>query len=254
MDARTPLEAALERAVQDPASRPAFYRLLLESEVFVCGVGNPADPTQEQSVSLRIWHDEQGAPRLPFFTRLAFLQSSIHEQNDAISLSARALFEMTRGATLFFNPGEDFGKEFTPQEIAALLDSGDAMAAPVHIAPQSTVLLGQPAQLPESMLDALRRFLPRHPNVKAAYLALMHDPATQQQPGLVVGLQLEGDVHAVLSEAGAVISDSAPQGIIVDMLALNADSGSIGEYMLENLKPFYKRSWSLSLRNLLTPA
>jgi hypothetical protein len=255
MDAQTPLEAALQRAVQDPASRPEFFRLLLDSEVFVCGIPNPAEEGQEQSLSLRVWHGADGNSRLPFFTRVDFLQQAIHEQNDAVSLPAGTLFEMTRGASLSLNPGQDYGKQFSPEEIAALLDGGvDVLASPIHLPPRSEVLLGQPAQLPDSMLDALRRFLPRHRSVRAAYLVLMHDPAIQEHPGLVIGLQVDGDFQAVFSEAGAVIADSAPAGITVDMLPVTPDDGGTSDYMLESVKPFYKRSWSQSLRNLLSPA
>ena len=148
MDAKTPLEAALERAVQDPAARPDFYRLLLESEVFVCGTPNPTAEGQEQSVSLRIWQDPEGKPRLPLFTRLEYLQQIIQEQNDAVSLNARLLLEMTRGAELSLNPGQNLGKQFSPEEIAALLDAGvEALTdpSPIHIPPHTQVLLGQPA-------------------------------------------------------------------------------------------------------------
>lgn len=118
MDAHTELEVALQQAAQDPACRPAFFRLLLASEVFVCAVpGKPAGDDGEQTLSLRMWSDDNGAPRLPFFTRLELLQGVIHEQNDAVAINARTLFEMTTGATLFLNPGEVFGKEFRPAEI-----------------------------------------------------------------------------------------------------------------------------------------
>lgn len=253
MDAHTQLEAALQQAAQDPARRPAFFRLLLESEVFVCAVpGAPAGDEQEQSLSLRIWNDESGAPRLPFFTRLELLQSVIHEQNDAVSISTRALFEMTAGATLFLNPGEDFGKEFSPAEIAALLETGvNRPLSEVHMPPGSQVLLGQPAELPQAMLEALKRFLPAFPGVKAAYLALMHDPSTQAQPGLLIGMQIDGDYQTVLREAGTLIADTAPDGIIVDVLMIKAGEGGISDYMLREVSPFYKRGWKQSLRNLL---
>lgn len=256
MDAPTRLEAALQQAAENPASRPAFYRLLLDSEVFVCGVrGDAPSEDGQQTLSLRMWPGDDGAPSLPFFTRLDLLQNTIHEQNDAVSLNARLLFEMTSGATLFLNPAEDFGKEFTPQEIATLLEGGlHPVPTEVHLAEGTRVRLGQPAQLPEQMLDALRRFLPKHANVKAAYLALMHDPATQEQPGLVIGMQVDGDFEAVFREASPIIADTAPSGISVDMLLVSAGDGDIGQYMLNDVKPFYKRSWSRSLRNLLAPA
>lgn len=256
MDAHTQLEAALQQAAQDPACRPAFFRLLLESDVFVCAVpGEPAGNDEGQSLALRMWSDESGAPRLPFFTRLELLQGVIHEQNDAVSINARALFEMTAGATLFLNPGEDFGKEFSPAEIAALLDSGVNRPLPeIHLPPGSQVLLGQPAELPQAMLEALGRFLPAYPGVKAAYLALMHDPATQEQPGLLIGLQVDGDFQTVLREAGSLIADTAPEGIGVDMLTIKVGESGISDYMLREVRPFYKRGWKQSLRHLLTPA
>lgn len=244
--ADTPLAQALERAAQEPAQRPAFYRALMDADVFV--IGHTDQPEQNAqghhtipagaNVSLVNWEKADGASVIPFFTHLEALQRAIDAQTFYLSLPARSLFELTRGATLFLNPKSEHGKEFVPHEIEALLDTGMNQKAETRVVEKETqVMLGQPAQYPSAMIDALQQLLARHPGVKAAYLCLMHDPEVQDAPTLVVGF--EGlDLEGTMAEAGSVVADTAPDGQAVDFVVV--DGSGIGGYMKEN-GAFYEK-------------
>ena len=127
-----PLVQALERAAQEPAQRPAFYRALMKADVFVIGHTDQPDLNAHghhtipagANVSLVNWEKADGTPVIPFFSHLEALQRAIDDETSYLSLPARSLFELTRGATLFLNPKSDHGKEFVPHEIEALLDTG----------------------------------------------------------------------------------------------------------------------------------
>lgn len=241
-----PLAQALERAAQEPAQRPAFYRTLMNADVFVIGHTDQPELNAHghhtipagANVSLVNWEKADGSPVIPFFTHLQALQQAIDAETSYLSLPARSLFELTRGATLFLNPKSDHGKEFVPHEIDALLDTGMNQTAETRVVEQETrVMLGQPAEYPTAMVEALQQLLPGHPGVTAAYLCLMQDPETSQTPTLVVGF--EGlDLDAAMSEAGSVVVDTAPPGQAVDFVVV--DGTGIGEYMKDS-GAFYEK-------------
>ena len=107
--------------------------------------------------------------------------------------------------------------------------------------PEGTqVLLGQPAQYPQKMVDSLCQLLAKHPSVKRAYLALMHDPSLDEMPHLVVGIEAEGDVDRIMYEAGQVVGDSVPAGDAVDLDRVENED-VISSYMQKETKPFYER-------------
>ena len=124
----TPLEAALELAATDPAARPEFYRLLVESEVFVLGFmeGDENERTlyTGDKISVMQWQKDDGTSIIPFFASLPALQRATKDEQSYLRLPARSLFELSRGTALVLNPAGPHGKEFLPQEIEALLSSG----------------------------------------------------------------------------------------------------------------------------------
>lgn len=251
------LELALQRAAIDPSSRPDFYRVLLESEIYVIGSTNV--PTEGRSLipvgaklSIVHWEKNDGTPVTPFFTSLEALQRSLKEESSFLALPARSFFELVTGQTLVLNPASSHGKEFFPNEVASLLSSG-VNHTPVQrtVQEQTKVLLGQPANYPTQMVAALKAFLPRHANVQAAYLCLMQESAANPTPSLVVGFKGVGDISVAMREAGAVAADTAQPGTPVDFMEIKDEEVGIDAYMLNSVEPFYKQSWSAKVSSFL---
>src|SRR5262245_54367301 len=102
------LETALRLAASDPAARPDFYRLLLESEVFVIGATAHKEEGSRmldagEKIGIHNWTRKDGSPVIPFFTSLDALQRAITHPADYLKLGARSLFEITKGAALVLN-------------------------------------------------------------------------------------------------------------------------------------------------------
>jgi len=253
----TPLEIALRLASADPARRPEFYRLLLESQVFILSRSDGTAKTNRtlaagEKISIQHWLRNDGSPVIPFFSSMAALQRAIAQETPYMAFAARALFEMTRGSPLVLNPKSPYGKELLPQEIEALLTNGVNHQAEQRVITQPTrVLLGQPANYPQKMVDSLTALLARQSKVKAAYLALMHDPAHDEKPCLVVGIEADGDMEQLIRDAGAVAADTAPNREPVDLLRIKRGDGGLSDYCLRSVKPFYERGWSGKLKSLL---
>jgi hypothetical protein len=246
MDTASPLERALRLAATDPAARPDFYRQLLEAEVFV--IGEPrAHPDAAwtaqpgESIALQHWGKPDGTTVLPFFSSLEALQRAVDQEVTYYQLPARALLEMTQGATLVLDPRSDYGKEFVPGEIAALLAGGLTHAAERRVIQEATqVLLAQPKERPEALINGVRAFLGKRPAARRAWLALMHIPTQDSDPHLVVGIEADGDADALLAEAGNVAADLSPAGP-VDLVQVRAGEEGLSRYFLEGVEPFFRR-------------
>ena len=241
------LERALRLAADDPGHRPDFYACLLDSTVYI--VGHAGDSgwgsrTVEagETVNIQSWTRPDGSPVVPFFSSMALLRRAIDIESEYLKLPARSLLEITRGESLVLNPRSAYGKEFTPAEIEALLSDGIAPMPEKRVMPKQTeVLLGQPADYPHKMVNALSSFFAQRANVRAAYLALMHDRARGEKPNLVVGIAVDGDAVPIVREAGTVISATVPQGQPVDMVIVEPGGGRVSEYFLTEVEPFYER-------------
>ncbi len=254
----TPLEHALRIAADEPASRPDFYRLLIESEVFIIGGTLTADTSggrrtlgSGEKINIQNWERSDGKPVIPFFSSVDSLQRAITEPASYLGLPARSLFELTRGATLVLNPKLPYGKEFFPNEIEALLTTGVNHAPEQRVTQKETkVLLGQPREYPSTMVDALSTFFAKRTQVKAAFLVLMHDTSKDSKPHLVVGVQVDGEIEQIFREAGAVATDTAPKGEPVDFYRVEAGDKGLSEYFFNNVRPFYTRGLGAKLRGI----
>lgn len=178
---------------------------------------------------------------IPFFTSLDTLKQGIAEECSYLALPARSLFEMTQGAELVLDPGSEFGKEFTPDEIVHLLASGlNRAATPRTIETATQVLLGQPAQPPEAMLASLRTLFAQRPQVSRAFLALMHDGNAAEKPHLIIGIEVDDEDERIFQEAGNVAADQA-RGEPVDLIRVREHDEGIASYFLRDCPPFYQR-------------
>lgn len=254
------LERKLASAADDPASRPEFYKALLAAEIFVIGFtdapgdGRSTIPAGEK-ISISNWQKDDGTPIIPFFTSLEALQRALKEKARFIAMPAKSLFEITQGSFLVLNPASPYGKEFFPEEIKALLETGMNHAPKTRVVQKETkVLLGQPANYPSGMVSALSALLSKHPAVKAAYLCLMHEEGSGEKPTLVVGFDGDGDLAEAMRESGSVAVDTAPKGELVDFVVLKKNERGISDYMFKSVKPFYERGLAGKLRSLFSPA
>jgi hypothetical protein len=239
------LEQAVRLAAADPAARPDFYARLMRSTVFVI---TPEVPAEERShtaeagekVAIVHWQKTDGTAYIPFFSSVDSLSRSINEVSGYLGVPAPALFEMTRGAHLALNPG-GYGKEFTPAEVEGLLTNGLPGPVETHVVERETkVLLGQPAIYPTDMVSAVKSFLATRPKVKAAYLGWMLDPSRDKDPGLVVGIDVDGDdVARLMQEIGVVAGDAAKAR--VDLIRVLRGETGLSQYFLDDVRPFYER-------------
>lgn len=255
------LERLLRLAASEPAHRPAFFRELLDSTVYILGdseqVPHDGEITlnAETPVNIQHWEKQDGSSVVPFFTSLEALQNAVEDEQPFIAMPARVLFEITQGAELFLNPKGTHGKEFLPAEIAMLLATGGVVKpAERYIDTETQLLLEQPEEYPAAMVDALTTLFSQRKPVRRAFLALMHDRAVDEKPNLLVGLEVDGDpaeIEALISEAGMVASETAPNDEPVDFCLVEENARGVSHYLITHTQAFYQRRWGSWLRNMI---
>jgi hypothetical protein len=248
------LEIALKNATENPASRPAFYRELLDSKVVIIPAGEPpltaggAVPEGTQIKLARVALD--GRPTVPFFTSEQRLPSTAKRY---LLLSARSFFEMTRGVYLVMNPGSPLGKEFVPDEVTRLLDGSLFQPQERYVTPKATqVMIGQPGVYPDELARALTGLYETLPAVRRAWLGFYHNPARDAEGGLLVALDVEPqDMDRVVGESGIVIDSIPKKHHFVDLVRY--EGRGVSAYF-SSQKPFYQKSPIKSLWARITGA
>ncbi|MBI3561822.1 MAG: SseB family protein [Gammaproteobacteria bacterium] len=122
------LEQALWHAVMEPADRPEFLRILLESTVFVPGYPDSLSEGHKtveagSQVKINRWRKSDDSSVIPFFSSLDTLRNSTERKIKYMELSARSFFELTcgSGVSLLLNPSSKHTCEFSASEIETLL-------------------------------------------------------------------------------------------------------------------------------------
>jgi hypothetical protein len=242
------LERLLARAAADPAARPAFLRALPEHDLFVITEGHVPDRagpvTLTHDTPLRLREIElEGAWHFPVFTSVERISAVVPREVGFVGMKGRDLLKMLREKNVILNPGADYGKFLTPQEIEAILDGSifEPQARPQFAAGQK-MLLGEPADYPHHITEPLKRYFATRREVKRAYLAHAWMREVEGEvPHSLIGIVVSGDWEKIIDEAGLVVREVRP-GEPVDMLPIRpGDRSFISSHMQRHMKPFYRR-------------
>lgn len=171
-ETKNELETLLEQAATEPAHRPAFFRTLLESTVWVPGTAAEGEAVVEDSaLDLQHWEKEDGTTVIPFFTSLEALQQAVEDEQAFVVMPVRTLFEMTLGETLFLNAKLPTGKEFMPREISLLMgEEGNPLSTQEVLEGGESLILSEVAEPPAQMIDSLTTLFKTIKPVKRAFL------------------------------------------------------------------------------------
>jgi hypothetical protein len=249
------LEQALVQAAQDPAARPRFYELLLESQLFVLvppNTGPHGERMLQKSENVPIMSWKKGEQdMIPMFTSLSLLQQTIGKTGSAVdylALKGKDLFGLLAAGPLsaVLNPNCPVGKEFFVEEMRDI--ASGKYFEPTNrevVQKERQVLLGQPAEYPHELVETLKRHLSSQPQVDAAYLAQIADSASGVPPHLIIAIQMHGDIDPVIQRLGLISREILGPGKIVDFTVLGR-GGSLDDYFLTKTQPFYQKTSSVN--------
>lgn len=252
-ETKNELETLLEQAATEPAHRPAFFRTLLESTVWVPGTAAEGEQVVEDSaLDLLHWEKDDGTSVIPFFTSLEALQKAVEDEQAFVVIPVRTLFEMTLGQTLFLNAKLPTGKEFTPREISHLIgEEGNPLSTQEVLEGGETLLLSEVAEPPAQMIDSLTTLFKTLKPVRRAFLCTIKERA-DEKPVLLIGIEADGDFDEIVQAAGSVATDTLPGDEPIDICQVKNGEKGISHFITEHITPFYERRWGGFLRDLKT--
>lgn len=231
-----PLEEALVKAVKYPAMAPDFYRLLLDATVLVMGsvdapaaLGGAVTAHAGSNFHL-VTGEKEGARFLPIFTAIPRLQAYAQKECQYLSMTGRALLELTRGAPVTINPGSEYGSELTAAEIERLLQSDVPRAVPLTVYPE--------LELPLPLANALSDLFDKRGDVVMAWMVQIHP---QGQPMPLVGIQTTGDMDALMADIETMAQAKLP-GVVFDAQQVDPARPVAMAEVLMQAKPFYPRT------------
>jgi hypothetical protein len=235
------LEEALVRAVENPATAPDFYRLLLENDLLVLGtVEGQEDATTQFSLEpggqLKLVTGERNGERfLPVFSSLPRMQTYLKEESRYLSVKGRALLDLTRGAPVVLNPGSDYGREFTPQQIEQLLDS-------------QQIAMGE-AEYPVALANALTAVFEKDSGVQTAWMINIAPGGHSGESHPLIGIETSGDMAALVVEIERAAQEKVP-GMVFDLQRVDRAQPAHMAGELLKVQPFYQRGASIPGRFL----
>ena len=197
-----PLEVSLVEATVNVSHRPQFYRDILDADVFfinsLVDESHPPAPDQSRIIPkgesvLFFTMDHEGKRYIPFFSSLKRLKAYIPKTVHFTKMKTRYLFDMTKGAEFFLNPGSPYGKMFLKEEIAGLLTNTLGKMNPYVYKKETEVLLRKPDVYPKAVVSALYHLFEKTPSVEKAYVAEFFDPRRDKKPHPIIAIRTTGD-------------------------------------------------------------
>jgi len=108
----------------------------------------------------------------------------------------------------------------------------------IVIEKDTPILLGQPAEYPQEMVNALKVFFrEEQPEVESAYLFLAHKEG-DEKPNLLLIIDFKGEQATVFPRIAAVANSYLAEDEYIDLLAFDCD---FGRDATKEATPFYRR-------------
>lgn len=121
------LEALMQAAGKDPDVAPAFYRALLDAEIYILTPEAPVKPGRRRSLKAQeeinvATVEFQGMKWHPAFTSKKRISDYVKEPETCLGAAARNLFEILPNSNFWLNPLSECQKPLPATEIALLMN------------------------------------------------------------------------------------------------------------------------------------
>ncbi len=238
------LEQLLLLAATDEQARPAFYQALLQEEVLMIlaqtegTIAGEATLSEGEEIQLQVLADG----KLPIFSSVARLTDGDTDNGDVryVRVPGHAFFTMTQGQDIVLNPFSPAGKLLPKEEVAALL-AGQLTGPTSPAGGDAQVMLNQPAETPEALLDALRTWATTQPHLKTAYLAQMMLATAPEVPRLLLAFESSSPDPSFLQELGPVLGSHQTNYQYVDLMILDLSSEEGVNPYFRTIAPFWQQ-------------
>lgn len=242
------LEEVLVKAATDAMHRLGFYQELIRSDLFFIQEGDSytaqGRTKLEAEYRLRLAKIEwNGLSCIPVFSSLTRLQEFVRHEATYVALNALEIMKITQGENLMLNPGAKYGKHFTKEEIASIINGTIfKQHEELTFAKGTKLQIGEPARYPTELVAALTRLFQREKRVRLAYVAICSMSGSDERPHTLIAVYTTGDWDALVASAGMIVRDVSTPDPPVDFVRIDGTS-EIDLYFLKLCKPFYKKKF-----------
>jgi len=236
----TDLEQLMAASIQDIRAEPAFFRALLDANVFV-HTPKVEPPGRCQFVMFR--SPDNGQYVIPVFTDRAKADWAARDNVRVLEVNGRELFRLARGAALMLNPN-DARCTLYPEEIERLLRDGTVASVQKwkfeNGGEEQIYKLESP---PRALVKALRKALPEVRSVEIAYIAGIRWPKENQPDSLLIVLGGDDKVaeRSVRAVATALYEQTDKSGRPVDVVHFDNRRARPAWIEELGLEPIYRR-------------
>jgi hypothetical protein len=236
---QNPLEVMMVEAHAGRMAMETLMRALLTAPVYLV----PGDDSDAGELSLAAIEGRDGGRYIPAFTHRSRLER-FSGSDRAASVPLRDLApDWPEEVSLVIDPGDPIelvlpGPDF--RRIAGDRDPGGEQTVPAG----TSVMIGDPAEEPQAVLEAVARTCSESPEVTAAYRAQLHVNRAGERPHLAIGLAVDApseDHHELRREVARSATAAGAEQVSVVVLDRVAAGDAVAAYMLEKTRPFYSR-------------
>jgi SseB protein C-terminal domain/SseB protein N-terminal domain len=162
-----------------------------------------------------------------------------------VRMPGNAIVEMMDSSTHWaLNVGTEYYKEFTPDEIKWLKSSlEESKTKEIILKEETKVFIGEPAKIPDGLIDSFKKAAVRNEEVRETYLAQVYYVREGEQPHLALVLRLDPVSKSVVGEIRndfAIASRGyLGEGEYID---IHIDDGTVTpNEIIKTVGPFYTR-------------
>jgi SseB protein C-terminal domain/SseB protein N-terminal domain len=168
------------------------------------------------------------------YSSLGRLERSRPEGGGYVALTGQALASAwPKGFRLALNPDAQPGTVLDEGEIGRLEGAGGRA--------EDGFAFGEPAVETPGLLEAIRGFAAKRPEIRAAHRGLLvHSPGVPE-PIVALVLEPEADRDAVIRGASEAVREAGVETLALVPVVEGEDGGPLVELMLERTDPFYVR-------------
>ncbi len=241
---KTTLSEILEKAGNDATYREQFYRRFLEENVYVLiqkeSNGKEIGSTSDLKKRPIVVFPNQVIPVFTEITRI-FEQESIRNEVTPVPINGREFLKMAQTSAVVVNPFSAIYKELIPLEISEMLSGSmfDKQANRAKTKQTMAVQIGQPSVYPSELVDCLIELFTAQPEVKAAHLGWIYNPAVGDPPHYIFALECATkDMKRITDQAALASQPFMKADQFVDFMQLEKGA-DISTYFYEHTVPFY---------------
>lgn len=232
------LDRLLALATQEPEHSTAFYRLLLQSEVYVL-VLEGERVTAEGKIRFVMWRGEDGTHVVPIFSSRAAVRRALRKGWEALRLRGCVVLDGCRGTTVVLNPNEAYYCRLTSADIVNLLDTGSPdLPASAMPTTGDTIGLDDATDVPLGLRESLATLLAKHAGVERGYLLRRH--RSGMEPSWLVALVSNVESLQAASKAVAGLAAKHHAARPVETIRLMPRSVIMAD-IERSISPFFVR-------------